>query len=132
LVQSVRPRRDDRLRPPPLDAVHQRLLVVPLVADHHLGRVGGQQRLRLTDVRLLAGRQHHLDGVAQTVHARVHLGAEPAPAAAEGLLLLTTGPVRFFFAPAADGWARTTVESRIITSRWGSRKTAASGSQRPA
>jgi hypothetical protein len=36
-----------------------------------------------------------------------------------------------FFAPAAQGWARTAVESRIKTSRSGSRRAARIGSQRP-
>jgi hypothetical protein len=51
--------------------------------------------------------------------------------AAQRLLLLAARAVPFFGAPAAQGWARTAVESRIRTSRSGSRKAARIGSQRP-
>src|SRR5262249_46661229 len=45
---------------------------------------------------------------------RVHLGPEPAARAPEGLV------ARFFWAPAALGWARTMVESSISHSTSGS------------
>src|SRR5205814_1619284 len=107
-------------------------LVVPLVRDHHLGLMVGQQRLGLADVRLVGGRHEQLDGMTETVETAMNLGAEPAAAAAKRLIVLAASPVPFFFAPAAQGWARTAVESRISMSKSGSRSAARIGSQRPA
>src|SRR5262245_6491448 len=125
-------RRDHRDRATRLDPLDQRLLVVPAVGDHHRRRVVRQQFLGLCDVRLLGRRQLQLDGVTESVEAPVNLGAEPAPAAAQRLIVLAARPVPTFLAPAAHGWARTAVESRIKTSRSGSRRAARIGSHRPA
>src|SRR5205823_11208701 len=85
----------------------------------------------LGDVRLVGRGHEQLDGVAEAVEAAVDLGPEPAPAAAKRLIVLAASPVPFFLAPAAHGWARTAVESRISRSRSGSRRAARIGSQRP-
>src|SRR5207247_531522 len=117
--------------PARLDVLDQGLLVVSLVRDHHLGLMIGQQRFGVGDVRFVGRRQEQLDGVPQAVETPMNFSAEPASAASQRLLGLATGVVPFFFAPAAHGWARTAVESRIKTSRSGSRNAARIGSQRP-
>src|SRR5262249_47782611 len=66
--------------------------------------------------------QRQGDGVAQGGKAAVDLGAEAPAATAQSLFVLATGTVPLFFAPAAQGWARTAVESRISHSRSSSRK----------
>jgi hypothetical protein len=53
--------------------------------------------------------------LAEAVETPVDLGPEPAPAAAKRLIVLAASAVPLFFAPAAHGWARTAVESRINT-----------------
>src|SRR5262245_19159825 len=124
-------RRDHRLGPARLDFLDQRLLVIALVGDHHLWLMVGQQRLGLGDVRLVGCRQEQLNRMAEPVETPVDLGAKPAAAAAKRLIVLAASPVPLFFDPAAHGWARTAVESRIKTSRSGSRRAARIGSQRP-
>src|SRR5262249_56539572 len=81
---------------------------------------------------LLRRRHLQFDGVPEAVDTAVDLRAEAAPAAAQRLLALAAGAVPLFLAPAAQGWARTAVESRTRTSRSGSRRAARIGSQRPA
>src|SRR5262249_61918942 len=83
-------------------------------------------------VRPCDRREQRLCGIAEAVEAAVALRPEAAASAAEGLLGLAAGHVPLFFAPAAQGWARTAVESRISRSRSGSRSAARIGSHRPA
>jgi hypothetical protein len=71
----------------------------------------------LRDVVLLSSSQDEAQGIAQTIHAHVDLGAEPAAAPAQGLGCLAT---LFGGAPAAQGWARTTVLSMMRYSISGS------------
>src|SRR5258706_1193979 len=132
LLLAVGLRGDRRLGAPRFDLLHQRFLVVPLVRDHHLGLMIGQQGLGLADVRLVGRRYEQLDGMTKAIETAMNLGAEPAAAAAKRLIVLAASPVPFFFAPAAQGWARTAVESRISTSKSGSRSAARIVSQRPA
>src|SRR5215470_18729042 len=113
-------RRDHRLRAPGPDRPDQPLAVVALVPDHHLEGHALDQLPPLADVGLLPGRQQELHRQPQPAHAGVDLGPEPAPAPAEGLVALPPRPARFFFAPAAWGWARMMVESRMSHSRSGS------------
>src|SRR5262249_40195145 len=84
--------------------------------------------LGLGDVRRLGGRQQQLDGVPEAVETAVNLGAEPAAAAAQRLIVLAARPVPLFFDPAAHRWARTAVQARINTSRSESRRAAGMGS----
>ena len=91
--------------------------VISFISQHLLSSVTGDQFLCLGDVVPLPSGQDESQGVAQAVHAHVDLGAEPAPAAAQGLASLS--PV-FGGAPAAHGCARTTVLSMIRYSRSGS------------
>src|SRR5262249_7031109 len=123
---AVGQRRDHRLRASRPDRPDQSLAVVTLVRDPHRERDARDQLLPLADVGLLPGRQDELHGQSQATDRRVDLGPEPAAAAAQSLLALSPGPIRFFFAPAAWGWARTTVESRMSHSRsesWSASKT---------
>ena len=90
-----------------------------------IGAIGNQalkfqvnhQSFGLRNVMPLASRQAKTQGVAQRIDTHVDFGAEPAPAATEGLFRLATV---FFEAPAAQGWARITLLSRIRFSMSGS------------
>jgi hypothetical protein len=55
----------------------------------------------LLDVGGLAGRQHQLDRQPQAIHRRVDLGAEAAPAAAQGLGVRAA----VFFYGGKVGWS---------------------------
>src|SRR5262249_5182724 len=89
------------------------------------------QRLGLGHVGRLAWGQDQPHRQSRAVDADVDLGAEAAAAAAQGLLRLAPGAVRFFSAPAAPGWARITVESRISHSRSGSWRASKTRCQTP-
>src|SRR5262249_61842114 len=80
----------------------------------------------------LAGRREQVDRRAEPVKPAVTLSPDPAAAAAKRLIVLAARPVPFFSDSAAHAWARTTVESRISTSRSSSRSTAARAANRPA
>src|SRR5579883_1372106 len=112
--------RDHGPGPRGLDRPHDGRRVVPLVRDHHRGRRPRDERRPLGHVRRLSGCQDELGGQPEPAHPDVDLGPEPAPAPAQRLLAPAPGPVRFFFAPAAHGWARMMAESRISHSRSGS------------
>ena len=88
--------------------------IIPLVGNHVLSGMIGDQPLGLGDVVLLPPSQDEPQGIAQGIHAHVDLGAEPAAAPAQGL-----GRLAAFLggAPAAQGWARTTVRSIIRCGR---------------
>jgi len=89
-------RRDDRRAALRLDRPDQRLAVEALVADDNLEGKALDEPLPLRDVGRLAGRQDQFDGQPQPTDGRVDLGAEAAPAAAQGLFLLPPTAVRFF------------------------------------
>ena len=91
--------------------------IIPFVSQHILTFITVYQPLGLRDVVLLSSSQDEAQGIAQTIHAQVDLGAEPAAAPAQGL-----GCWASFFggAPAAPGWARTTVLSMMRYSISGS------------
>jgi hypothetical protein len=75
------------------------------------------QIICLCNIMSLATRQEKAQGVAQSIYAGVDLGAEPTSAASKRLGFLAA---TFFRAPAAQGWARTTVLSNRIASISGS------------
>src|SRR5215831_4225600 len=120
LLLAVGQRRDHRLRAPGPDRPDQLLAVVALVGDRDLEGHALDQLLPLADVGLLPRRQEELHGQPQPTDPGVNLGPEPASTPAQRLLALPPGPVGFFFAPAAWGWARMMVESRMSHSRSGS------------
>lgn len=121
LVLTVLPRRDHRLCPTPFNGLDQGSAVIPLVRDDLLDRVFCEQNSGLAHVGFLRRGQEDLDRQAEAAYAGVDFGAKAAPAAAQRLFRLASGSIHFFFAPAACGWARITVESRISHSRSGSR-----------
>ncbi len=127
----VLPRRNHGLAAARLDGLHHGLAVVAPVGDHHLEWHVPDQRLGLGHVGRLARRQHQLHRQPQAVDGDVDLGPEAAPTAAQRLLVLAPRPVAFFSAPAAQGWARMTVESRISHSRSGSCRASNSSRQVP-
>ena len=59
--------------------------VIPFVCDHVLTLVTGDQGCRLGAVMALSWGQREPQGVAQSVHTDVNLGAEPTAASAQGL-----------------------------------------------
>lgn len=97
--------------------IQESFCIIPSVCDHPLKIEVRNQAFRLADVVALACRQQKAKGVAQGIYTGVDLGAEPSPAASEGLAGL---PASFFGAPAAQGWARTMVLSSKIFSISGS------------
>ncbi len=75
-------------------------LSAPLVRDHRLRLMVGQQRLGLGDVRLLGRRQDQLDGVPSPMSKLPWtLVPEAAPAPAEGLLGPAAPEPSHFFRP---------------------------------
>ena len=111
---------DHRLRPLRLDRRDDRLAVIALVGDDDLRRRALDQGPGLRHVGRLARREGQLDRQPEAADGAVDLRPESAAAAAEGLLALTAGAVPFLGAPAAQGWARMIVESRMSHSRSGS------------
>ena len=114
---AVRAGRNDRTQAPFQDMLTKLLGILPLVGNHVLSGIIGDQSIGLSDVMLLSPSQDEPQGITQGIHAHVDLGAKPAAAPAQGLGCLAT-----FLggAPAAQGWARTTVLSMMRHSRSGS------------
>ena len=84
--------------------------VVALVAEHGARRnvrADVEQGLEIAAVAGLAAGQVEGERQAVEIGFQVDLAGKPAARAAEGLALLPP------FAPAAETWARTTVESTI-------------------
>lgn len=102
-------------------ALHHRLAkisgIIRRVSDHILRFVAGHYRCGLRDIVALAPGQRAAQRVAQCIHAHMDFRTKPASAPAEGLGGLATV---FFKAPAAHGWARMMVLSRIRCSISGS------------
>jgi hypothetical protein len=97
--------------------------IIRAIRNHPLKIKIGNQVIGLGDIMLLPAGQKKPQRVAQGIYTGVYLGAEPslegepAPAASERLAFLSA---TFFAAPAAQGWARTTVLSSKIFSMSGS------------
>jgi hypothetical protein len=84
--------------------------VVTLIAEHGPGRDVGadvEQDLEIAAVAGLAAGQMEGQGPAVEIGFQVDFAGKPAARAAESLVFLPP------FAPAAETWARTTVESTI-------------------
>jgi len=75
------------------------------------------QVFSLRNIMALSTSQKIAQWIAQSIYAGVDLGAETASATSKCLAFL---PAAFFSAPAAHGWARTTVLSNKIFSISGS------------
>ena len=131
LPLAVRQRWDHRLRTPRLDRIHQRFTVVRLVGDYHLGRQPLKQLLGLAHVSRLTRRQEDLDGKPEPADGTMDLGRESASAPPQGLIGWAPAAIRFFSAPAAWGWARMAVESKITHSKSGSWRMANTRCQTP-
>ena len=109
--------RDDRTHVPVQDVLTEPLGIVSLVGNHVPTGITGYKPLGLGDVMLFSPGQDEPQGISQAVHGHVDLGAEPTPAPSQGLRRLAA-----FLgdAPAAQGWARTTVLSMMRYSISGS------------
>ena len=68
----------------------------PFVRDDHFQRQPLDQRLGLRHVGGLTAGQNQLDRQPQPIHGRMNLGSESTSTAAQRLVGLTTGAVRFF------------------------------------
>lgn len=91
--------------------------IIRAIRNHPLKIKICNQVIGLGDIMALACGQKKPQRIAQGIYAGVDLGAEPTPAASERLAFL---PATFFAAPAAQGWARTTLLSSKIFSISGS------------
>ena len=96
----VGPRRDHRCCTSLPDHLQEGISVIALIGDDIVKSVPGDQCLPLGDVVALAPGELEAQGVAQRINADVDFGAEPAPAATQGLSLLAAP---FLGAPAAQG-----------------------------
>ena len=68
--------------------------VESLVGDQSAGRDGFDQRFGTSEIVILAGAEHHLDGIAEGIDERVNFGRQSAAGSADGLRTV------FFWAPA--------------------------------
>ncbi len=82
--------------------------IIRTVSNHTFKIIAVYQIFSLSNVMPLAARQEKPQWVAQGIYIGMDFGAESSPAASERLLGLTAF---FWGAPAAQGWARTTVLS---------------------
>lgn len=91
--------------------------VVRAICDHIRTRETGDEPLRLGHIVCFSSCQRKAQRVAERIDTDMDLGAEPAAAPSQRLGRM---PTVFLGAPAAEGWARTMVLSRIRCSRSGS------------
>ena len=87
-------RRYHRTHAPVQDMLPKLLGIIPLVSNHVFPIITRYQPLGLGDVVLLTPAQDEAQGIAQGIHAHVDLGAEPAPAPAQGCLAAFLGVLR--------------------------------------
>ena len=87
---------------------------IAAIGDQTLKIKAFQQMLRLGNVMALTSSQAKTQRISQSVYCDMDFGGKSTPAAPESLLTV------FFLAPAAQGWARTTVLSIIPCSISGS------------
>lgn len=104
---AVGARRDDGPDAPRLEVGADRFAVIALVPEHGLGRAFWQDDRRFVGcaVRRFATGEVEGERPAAGVSETMNLTGEPAPRAAKRLF--ASPP----FAPAADTWPRTVVES---------------------
>ena len=113
-VGRRRAMRNDRTNAALAGAVAIGFGVVTFVGDGGAGRYVGsdvEQELEVAAVAGLAASQMEGERQAVEIDLEVDFGREAAARAAERLIVLPP------FAPAAETWARTTVESNICTKR---------------
>ena len=77
-----------------VEGVDEGVGVEGLVGDQSAGIDGFDQRFGTSEIVILAGAEHHLDGIAEGVDERVNLGGQSAAGSADGLRAV------FFWAPA--------------------------------
>ena len=97
--------------------LQETIRIVRAICDHSLKIKICDQILSLCNIMALSARQEKAQWIAQGIYAGMDLGTESTSAASKCLGCLTT---TFFRAPAAQGWARTTVLSNKIFSISGS------------
>jgi len=117
LLFAVSSRRDHRHGVFFCDLLQEIFRIVRAICDDALKIKVFDQAVRLSNIMSLSTCQEKAQGITQCIYAGVNLGAEPATTASKRLAFL---PTTFFRAPAAQGWARTTVLSSIIFSISGS------------
>ncbi len=82
---QIGPRWNDRHGTPLQDELEESSGIIPFVPDHRLNFKINHQGLSLGDVMALPRGELAAQGVAQSIHAHVDLGTEPASAASQGL-----------------------------------------------
>ena len=117
LIFAVSPRRDHRHGIFFGNLLQKLFRIVRAIRNDALKIEVLDQVIRLCNIVALSTGQAKAQGIAQSIYAGVDLGAEPASAASKRLGFLSA---TFFRAPAAQGWARTTVLSTRIFSISGS------------
>lgn len=91
--------------------------IIGAIRNQALEFIARNQIFRLRNVMPLPSRQQETQRVAQGIYIDVDFGAEPTSTAPQSVGRLATV---FFEAPAAHGWARTTLLSRSTFSMSGS------------
>lgn len=117
LIFAVSPRRDHRHGIFLRYLLQELFRIVRAIRNDTLKIEIFDQVIRLCNIMALSTGQAKAKGIAQSIYAGVDLGAEPASAASKRLGFLAA---TFFRAPAAQGWARTTVLSTRMFSISGS------------
>jgi hypothetical protein len=117
LLFAVLARRDYRLSLFFGNLLQKIIRIVRTICNHPFKIEIGDQVSSLSNVMSLSTRQEKTQRIAQGIYAGVNLGAEATSAASQRLGFLTTV---FWGAPAAQGWARTTVLSNKTFSMSGS------------
>lgn len=117
LIFAVPTRRDHRQGIFFRDLLQELIRIVRAIRNDALKIKVFDQVICLSNIMSLSTRQEKAQRIAQSIYAGVDLGAEPATAASKRLGFLAA---TFFRAPAAHGWARTTVLSNRIFSISGS------------
>ena len=95
----------------------QIIAIICTISQNILTQLVAQERLALGAIMAFTARQREAQRITQRVRFYVDFGAESAATASQGLGFLSAV---FFGAPAAHGWARTTVLSSITFSMSGS------------
>lgn len=96
---------------------NQIITIISAIRQDIITQLVAQQRLTLGAIMSFAARQSEAQRIAQGIRFYVDFGAESTTVASQGLGVLSAV---FFGAPAAHGWARTTVLSSITFSISGS------------
>jgi len=117
LLLAIFPGWNDRCHSHPNHELNKVVRIIGPVSNQVFTLKANRQACCLGDIMPLTAGQGKAQRIPQGIHAHVDFGAEPASASSKCLDSLSTV---FWGAPAAQGWARTTVLSSIRYSKSGS------------